>query len=295
MLTVSAHLRTTDRTSAPTDRALLALVGGLAEAGCKIDYRPRGAAPGRDADLVVQWGLARSNALREALDRELPYLIAEAPHYRLGEFGKQISYGYGGLGAGAFHARPPAKRRKRPELRAWHDGPTAIALQKPNDHSLRGSDHNAWAAKYLDRHPDMEVRPHPIMVGNSRVMEPVDEFLARIGHLITYSSTIGGEALVAGCRVTADHYGSMARPYLDGEFETREEWLHWLTWTSFHIQELWTREVAKHILSGFEEARERARLGQQELPREKTRCPAGYDGRINDYLRRISARAANPA
>lgn len=273
-LNVSVHLRKDGK--APSDPLVMAVAGGLAGAGCKVDYRTKYCTPDERTDLVVIYGFQKKNALIWALENEMPFLIIEAPHYRLGLGNvRALSFGYGGLGGGGFHPAPPTEERPKPKLKPMksQDGPTAVIGQKPTDHSLRGTDHNAWIEKQLRQNPGAEFRPHPNMVQGG--LEPTEEFLERIHNAITFSSTLGAEALVAGVNVTADHYGSVAYRATRGEI-SREEWLHWLSWTHGEVSEFRSQKMARHILSGYDEAKHRAEIGLQEWPREKVMCPIDY-------------------
>jgi hypothetical protein len=73
-----------------------------------------------------------------------------------------------------------------------------------------------------------------------------------------------------------DHYGSWA--YAAGPVVDRERWLHEISWMGFPVQQMRGRDVGRHILNGFEEARDRADRGMVEHPRKKLdSCGYRYD------------------
>jgi hypothetical protein len=150
-------------------------------------------------------------------------------------------------------------------MKGMGDGAVVVFGQKPNDHSLRGDDHVAWIKDKLGRNVDAEFRHHPLMsAGGLLLMEPLDQVLDRCSLAITYSSTVGAEALIAGCVSYPDCKQSTAYNVTD-----REQWIHDLSWHNFTLEEFATPKVAKYILSGFQEAWDRAERGGQEHPRGK--------------------------
>jgi len=139
---------------------------------------------------------------------------------------------------------------------------TIIFAQKPNDHSLCGADHIAWIKRKLALYPDAELRHHPLMCAVEQ--EPLDEALDRCYRAVTFSSTVGGEALIAGCISLPDDEGSMAYTA-----HSRAKWLHELSWKQFSHTEYHRPDVASWIMSGYEEARASARKGNVQTPRNK--------------------------
>ena len=221
-----------------------ALIGPLEEAGHQVEKVGRNEVV-KGADLYVQTGFARSAALMSQIDAGLPYIIMEAPFWRDFYYVHGVSsWGYNGLAGGAWVPDPPDKERDKPDLLPVKTGtgPTIVIGQKPTDHSLRGSDHVKWLMDVRSELPEADFRPHPLMVPPG-TLEDISTVLERYHKVVCYTSTVGADALLAGCEVRADHPACIARGVTD-----REQWLHDL---------------------GYDEARERARLGGMEIPRPK--------------------------
>ena len=252
---VSGHLRTgPNKTNIRTE----SLCTALSDYGLEVVYSER-SVPVQDADLVVQTGFARSEALLDAIEREVPYIIMEASPFRTLDINEYSSWGYNGLAGGAWRPEPPSEERWKPELKPMHDGDTLIIGQKPTDHSLRGSDHVKWLLERFEEYPEARFRPHPLMV-NPNELNSIESDLDSAGLVVTFNSTTGIDALIRGCRVRADHEGSYI---IDGE--DREEALHRYSWYQSRHSDF--RELIPYILSGYPEALHRAERGLQEIPR----------------------------
>lgn len=228
----------------------------------------------KGADLLIQTGFAPSNALVSQIDQRMPYIIMEAPFWRdYYDVHGASSWGYNGLAGGAWAPSPPDEARPKPELQPIKagTGPTIIIGQKPTDHSLRGSNHVEWIRNVRAEIPEADFRPHPLMVSPDS-LEPIDEVLKRYVRVVTFTSTVGCEALVAGCQVRADHPTSLAYGV---DRERRCGWHHSLSWRqSTHDR---FGELIPYILSGYEEARDRADRGLVEIPRAKVNGSAVCD------------------
>jgi hypothetical protein len=189
----------------------------------------------------------------------------ELPHWRpdLEYTTGTASFGYNGLGGGAWHPPIPLSSRPKPVLQPLKtSGETIIFAQKPNDHSLRGHNHVRWVERMQRIFPEATLRHHPIMMQGKP--EPLAAVLDRTHVAITYTSTVGVEAKIAGCVSYPTSPLSMA-----SNVTNRGKWLHELSWKQFSFAELETREIAGWIFSGYEEAAERAAKRMQETPRSK--------------------------
>jgi hypothetical protein len=261
-----------------------AVAGALDKAGCHITVIDRSMRLPVGTDLFIQTAFSGSNPLREATSEGIPYIIAECAflrHFPGHSIEKWVSWGYNGLCGGSFAPKAPNEEIWKPELgimREFGDGPTVIIGQTPNDHSIRGGDHYAWLREVLEQYPDAEFRPHPNTVIRANE-EPLESLYKRAGHIVTYNSTSGAEALYSGCPMTSEHFGSMAFEVTD-----REAWAHELSWRHFPIDE-YNQRVGKHILSGFEEARSRAMAGLHEIPREKRPMSPQYSADMVERMR----------
>ncbi len=96
--------------------------------------------------------------------------------------------------------------------------------------------------------------------------EPLSSVLDRCRRAITYTSTVGAEALIAGCISNPEGEGSVA---FGIDRWSRAQWLHDLSWKQFRHEEYKDKNIAGWIMSGYDEARERAKDGLLEHPREK--------------------------
>ena len=213
-------------------------------------------------DLYIQTGFARSNALASAIDAGIPYIIMEAPVFRDFDLDTHSSWGYNGLQGGAWRPAVPQAERPKPDLQPEHGGGQVVIGQKPTDHSLRGSDHVEWICTKRLALPEADFRPHPLMVLEG-TQEPIAVALQRYGEVFTYSSTVGVDAVVAGCKAYADSEYSLLRHYRG----CREEFVHELSW--YQALHSGYKELVPHILSGYDEAYSRMAQGQIEHPREK--------------------------
>jgi len=239
-----------------------ALSEALRSAGHSIEHIGRSSTLRGNTDLYVQSGFASTPALLSAIDQSIPYIIMEAPVFRCYDLMTHSSWGYNGLQGGAWRPSSPEGERPKPELKALHDGPQLIIGQKPTDHSLRGSDHVKWIEEKRASLPQADFRPHPLMV-HSGSQESIELALERYGEVFTYSSTVGVDAVVAGAKAYADSGCSLLRHHT----ASREEFLHELSW--FQAGHSDYGQLIDHILSGYEEARERMINGLYETPRGK--------------------------
>ena len=245
-----------------TDLRCLALASGLEDlSNVRLSYLARGDAA-EGADLVIQTGFGRSTALLSAIEQEIPYIIMEAPYWRHIDCMKYSSWGWNGLAGGAWRPKPTDEPRPHPELQPWkNEGNTIIFGQKPTDHSLRGTDHVQWILDKMEEYPDAEFRPHPLMVP-THLHTPLKPVLDRCLRAITFNSTVGAEALIAGCYSHPEDEGSTA-----WKVNNRHLWLHELSYGQYSHKELENPKTASLILSGYEEAESRAKGGLQEIPR----------------------------
>ena len=220
-----------------------------------------------DCDLLIQTGFAGTRALLSQIDKLKPYIIMEAPFFREGgALATHSSWGYNGLQGGAYRPTPPEETRWHPTPRELPEEATKdlIVGQKPTDHSLRGSDHVEWILSKRLLLPEADFRPHPLMEP-SNTMVSIESALRLYRRVFIYTSTVGVDALLAGCEVHASNGCSLVG--VEGDERTREEILHDLSWgQASHLR---YNELGEHILRGYGEARENARRGLFERPRGK--------------------------
>lgn len=236
----------------------------------------------RGYDLVLHTGFSGTRSLISAIQYGIPYIICEAPTWRgrdreVAE-STMISWTYGGLLGGGFHNKAPTNSRPHPKLQPMKtEGATIIFGQKPTDHSLRGHDHVKWIEEQKAAYPFAEFRHHPTMVRGQHTRENIVDTLDRCHAAVTYTSTVGVEAKIAGCISYPSHVGSAAHTMLD-----REEWIHELSWWNCTMKEAEGPEIATHILNGYDEAYAMAQKHEVEIPRLQLKSDA-----MHDYLMRF--------
>ncbi len=242
---------------------------GFRAAGHKVVYASR-KEPLQECEIYIQAGFVGCRSLRDAIERKIPYIIGEMPAFRQEDQYDsnhdhlQVSYQWNGLQGGGWYTDAPDEPRPHPVLLPVRQTNKSVLIigQKGNDMSLRGCDHHAWLRSKLSECPEAEFRPHPLMV--SKPMEPLKEHLARIDRVITFTSTVGVDAQIAGCTSWPEHWGSMAYDVFD-----RRGWIHNLSWCNFTIEEAKQAFCGEHILAGYEEACWRMERGMYETPRGK--------------------------
>jgi hypothetical protein len=241
-----------------------ACLGRLLEArGHKVTWTTRDFVV--PTDLTIQTCFAPSVALKSAIEHQIPFLVMEAPYFRtFYDKNHSAAWGYNGLAGGSWRPDPPIEARPKPELQPMRDeGKTLIIGQKPTDISLRGSDHIQWLLDRFDEFPEADFRPHPLMIYPRETFPSIEEALVGYKQVITYNSTVGVDATIAGCEVRVDGPCSLAPK----AGVSREEWIHDLSWSMADYTDF--EALVDNILSGYEEARERMRSGLHELAQVK--------------------------
>jgi hypothetical protein len=214
-----------------------------------------------NTDLTIQTCFAPSVAIKDAIAKKIPFLVMEAPYFRsFYDKNESAAWGYNGLAGGSWRTAPPEEKRPHPELQPMKtEGKTLIIGQKPTDLSLRGSDHVQWLKDRFEEFPDADFRPHPLMVWPKESMPSIEEALVGYKDIITYNSTVGVDATIAGCTVRVDGPCSLA----PAKGVSREEWIHDLSWAQATYKDFGA--LVENILDGYEEARDRMQAGKHEL------------------------------
>lgn len=156
-----------------------------------------------------------------------PWIIVERGFVRREDY---WSVGIGGINGRADFAVPADCDGRRAEaLHAapaeigWErDGYLLVAGQVPWDVSVQDTDHVAWCRETVDRVKrlgfEVRFRPHPLARGTDYDVAAVQdtralaETLGGARAVVTWSSTLGVDALLAGVPVIAMNRGSMAWP-----------------------------------------------------------------------------------
>jgi hypothetical protein len=242
------------------------------EAGHEVIWSPR-ARPVENTELVVTAGFQITNANADAMARGVPIIILENPVWHDGIRQESYTWAYNGLhGGGTIAPTSNLSRRPHPPLKpwkAWESGQKTIFGQVPTDKAVRGHDLNAWRAQVETLLPDAVYREHPIMIPSKDHpnIQPFDECLDVTTLAITFTSTCGAEAVIAGIPTIACHSGSLAYPVSSHSLQEspitpdREEWIHALSWRNWSINE---KLDTGFILNGYDEARANAEAGRYD-------------------------------
>ncbi len=225
-----------------------------------------------DCDLAIQAGFQISPAIRHAMDNGTPIIILENPVWHYGDKMATYTFGYNGLNGLAFVPESKFRpARPKPELEPWIDpfsGQITVFGQVEHDKALRGADIYEWVDWVRTVCPAAIFREHPVMVDtNHDDVGCFEECMAATSLAITYSSTVGAEAVIRGIPTVAFNEGALAYPMATHGLgdapitPSRAEWLHGLSYRHWSLDE----EIdTNYILSGYEEARNRAERGEYD-------------------------------
>jgi len=224
-------------------------------------------APDSSCDLAVQAGFQISPAIADAMERQIPFIILENPVW--GKADGTYTWAYNGLnGLGFTGPTVGLPHRECPDLlpwREWSSGETTVFGQVEHDKALRGADIYEWVERVQEVLPYSVFREHPVMV-DTRFddVEPFADVMARTSLAVTYSSTVGAEAVIAGIPTISMCEGSMAYAVSTHTLSDtpitpdRSEWLQSLAWR--HIGD--TSPIpTQYILGAYDEAKARAEQG----------------------------------
>jgi hypothetical protein len=221
---------------------------------------------------VITAGFQITEANRDAMDRGIPIIILENPVWYEGNRMEYYTWAYNGLHGLGTLPTPPERSRPHPKLKPWKDwqsGRITVFGQVPTDKAVRGNDMQLWKQTVQAALPNSEFREHPIMIPSKyhNQMEPLSRCFEETSLAVTYTSTIGAEAVINGIPTIACHAGSLAYPMathnLSDEPITpcREEWIHNLSWRQWSIHEELDTE---YILRGYDEAYADAQAGRYD-------------------------------
>jgi hypothetical protein len=247
--------------SAPHQRAYGALIKrGLERHGVHVDYS--GFDEPRRCDFAVVWGFRQKRVMAEA-----PHtLVMERGH--VGDRQAQTSLGWDGLGGRGRYPQPMNGAWRwgwfhKDLMKPWReDGWYALVIgQVPGDEAVKDINVSGWVAgvcQTVARVWAMPVRyrPHPLaralghpLEGPLRGVElslggALAEDLTEAAVAVTYSSTSGVEAALAGVPVVALDRGSMAWDVATHDLgepwarPDRTAWAHNLAWTQWDDEEI---------------------------------------------------------
>ncbi len=249
-----------------------AMKAGLERHGIAVEFAPFNEP--QPCDVAVIWGWKQ------------PLVTASAPATLVMERGHlqdrmaYTSCGWNGLaGRGSYPDAPDAGARWRERfahlLKPWKPEPQAetyalLLGQVPGDAALYGLDLDAWAQRTCDAllasGRMVRYRPHPLVLRCGDVRCPagalgsaasLDEDLAGAALAVTFNSTAGVEAVLAGVPTVALDAGAMAWPVTTHDLANvqrpdREPWAHRLAWCQWTIEELASGLAWEHLAAAGE-------------------------------------------
>lgn len=215
-------------------------------------------------DFAVVWGWRQASVIRACKEAGQPILVMERGH--LGDRMFWTSIGWGGLGRrGTYAGVKDRGDRFKANFDLWPMSTGAryvlVCGQVEGDASLGATNPLTWAqwvtGQLRERGYDVVYRPHPLIrrIGDEwcpdgarfSAHHDLADDLRGARACVTFNSTAGVEAALAGFAVVAMDEGSMAWPvashspnesFLFPDLAEREAWAHWLAWTQFSPDEI---------------------------------------------------------
>lgn len=233
-----------------------AMRAGLQRHGVDVAYASYDTPTVRAHDFAVIWGAPSKQPAVAASSARI--LVMERGH--VGDRMATASCGWDGLGR---HGRYPAaadggerwRRRYGELLEPWTErrGYALVIGQVDGDAALRGLVVKDWVEQQLAAlHAlgwETRFRPHPLV---SRPARTLREDLAGAALCVTYNSTAGVEAVLAGVPTVTLDDGAMAWPVAGHALEEivrpdREAWAHDLAYTSWTPEEIGAGEAWERL------------------------------------------------
>lgn len=234
------------------------MAAGLARHGLAVRWNEH-----RPCDIAIVWG----GRQRERVAGEAGHvLVMERGH--VGDRMTMTSCGWDGLARrGRYPLAMDGGARWRARygelMRPWthREGYALVLGQVSGDAALGGLDVLAWAGEVATdlrgRGWDVRFRPHPLaqsgLLGVRRIGGTLEQALAGAAFCVTFNSTSGVEAVLAGVPTIALDAGAMAWPVAShavGERlvrPDRELWAHDLAWTQWSPEEISNGEAWAHL------------------------------------------------
>ncbi len=202
-----------------------------------------------DAECLVQWGGAATEALLDAYERKVPFMILNAGYFddtRFNRFSVTIN-GFHGIGMHQDCTAMPDRRC--PTVKPWKrgtDGKVLILGQKAPVYEVHGLSAETWLTKTAQEAAERLFRPslirrHPSIRGPRQASLPVA--LEDASAVVTLSSNASVAAALSGVPVVALHRTCPAwdvamHSYTDDPYPTgREEWVQSLAQRDFSMFE----------------------------------------------------------
>lgn len=201
-----------------------------------------------DATFCVIWGWKQQDVIANAKAKGMPILVMERGH--LQPRMHFTSMGWNGLAGRAIYAKPEdcgdRWAKHWGHMEPWRqDGDYALIMgQTPGDASIRNVDFREWHEKTAHRLEkqgyEVRFRPHP----NTGETRPLEKDLAGASLVVTWNSTSGVEAALAGVPVVACDEGAMVWPVASHDVDEpvirpdRQEWVEQLACCQWEPDEI---------------------------------------------------------
>lgn len=220
-----------------------------------------------EGDFAVVWGVKQRIVFDRCAEKGMPVLVMERGHLQDRFF--YTSLGWGGLGRRAVYPGPDVCgdrwAKHWGQMEPWHgDGGTVLVIgQCDGDASLWGVDFRRWAnsltGAYAEFGCKVVYRPHPLMARCGNLWAPsgatcskaetMAEDLAQAAVCVTYNSTAGVEAVLAGIPTITCDEGAMAWAVTEHEIgkppprPDRQPWAEWLACCQWSAAEICSGEA----------------------------------------------------
>lgn len=241
---------------------------GLERHGWTVLLAPRGTVLGASLDMVCCWGVKQPVVWEWRKKFGKPVLVMERGH--LPPRFEWTSCGFNGLAGKAVYAKAnDGGERWRTHFghleKPWTDGRgyALVCGQVLGDAALWGCNFRHWAQKVTDelkaKGQKVIYRAHPFALEKQKdrwcpkgalfSTRPYAADLADASLVVTYNSTAGVEAVLAGVPTVAFNAGSMAWPVTTHDLQSepirpeRSAWAHDLAWSSWRPEEIASGET----------------------------------------------------
>lgn len=168
----------------------------------------------------IQWGWKLTRGLLTCMKLKRPYFILDHGYFE--PRAEKISLSINGFHGKAYRQDLTGLRAPDnvPEVKPWRlDGDTIYVMgQLQNDRAVRGLDIDRWAQHIARKAHDqfdkrVVIRPHPLMINPwEPPLPPLDEVWDDAYLVITWTSSVGPQAILQGVPTVAMHGASMASP-----------------------------------------------------------------------------------
>lgn len=244
----------------------------------RFGERLGGYAQSRDEEVstsargYMQWGWKLTPGLLSCMKQRKPYLILDHGYLepRAEKFSISIN-GFHGRGLRVDTSALPEVTGAAPA--PWSlDGDTVYVIgQMQNDRAVRGVDIARWmdwaVHQSRDMFPGKRVirRPHPGTINPwEPPLPPLESVFDDAYLVVTLTSSVGPQALMAGCPTVAYHDASMCRPLVPSELRRvcprgRTDWARDLRQREFGVDEL--DRACRFVVHCWQEAESSAAKG----------------------------------